>query len=57
MKYVKAEVSDETHRYLKTEAAKYDMTLAEVTAQVLNMNTPDRHKDGSLTEDGELKHD
>jgi len=55
--WVKAQVTEETHRYLKVQAAKYDMTVEEVTAQILNVNTPDRHRDGSLTEDGELKHD
>lgn len=41
MPYVKANVSEQTHRAIKMEAAKYDMKVDEVVAQILEENTED----------------
>jgi len=47
MVYVKADVSEEVHRWLKTEAARYDMTVEEVVTQVINENSGEIATDGT----------
>ena len=51
MTYVKADVDEDTHRYLRVEAAERGVAIDAIVAEIVESHTPDMSEENPIVDD------